>query len=150
MLEELREKIQNLTKPVFQQSQVEVFEFNLRQSSGTIIVEYLVDKSYGGIDLQECSALNKRIIQIFEEEKVFTQDYLLEVSSPGVDRPILTGKDFRRVLKRAVTIFLSDPIENQYEFRGIVQAVSEEDVLMSSDFKEWKIPLRLVKKAKQI
>jgi ribosome maturation factor RimP len=79
----------------------------------------------GGISLEDCRRLSLEIGQVFDAEDLLSASYVLEVSSPGLDRPLYTARDFQRQCQRMVTVFLNSSLMGQTQHRGRVAAVTE-------------------------
>jgi len=110
----------------------------------------MADHPHGGITMDECSRLNLEIGDILEEGNVIQSHYILEVCSPGLDRPLRTGKDFNRCIYRAVKCFLNEPISGKIEWDGVITGVSDIDVSLETAQGILKVPLDKISKAKQI
>lgn len=65
-----------------------------------LVLRVLVDKPEGGITLDECAGLNNEISRILDEKDMLQQRYILEVSSPGLDRPLNSKNDFLRCINK--------------------------------------------------
>jgi len=82
----------------------------------------LVDKE-GGIVLSDCVRLNERIGQVLDEADAITERYMIEVDSPGVDRPFKTKRDYERAMGRMVRVTLSEAILDKKEYIGRLQEI---------------------------
>ncbi len=136
--------------PLFEEMSVELVDMRMRRYGGQTTLEILVDKRSGGITVAECSVLNRKIGEALEVASVFAGPYMLEVSSPGIDRPLRTKNDFLRTLKREVRIFLSQPVANRIEYEGTIEKVEDDRVIVNVDEEFITIPLSNINKAKQI
>jgi ribosome maturation factor RimP len=99
------ERLQQVIAPVLGDVQAELVELDLVRASGQIIVRLLVDKP-GRINLDECALINRRLGDIIEEQNIISDRYVLEVSSPGIDRPLKAKSDFARNSGKPVKLFL--------------------------------------------
>ena len=90
------------------------------------ILRIYVDKEEGGITLQECSSLNEEISLLLDREMDIISPYTLEVSSPGIDWPIKTPKDWRRILHKRVELLFSD----SRRIEGKVVSIEEDGVIL--------------------
>ena len=81
---------------------------------------------------------------------MFTGNYSLEVSSPGLDRPLKTKKDFLRVSGREVVFYLSENLHGKKEHQGVIKDVSEEKVEVQTKSGLVSIPFKIINKAVQI
>ena len=77
-----------------------------RYERGSLYLTVLADRPQGGITLDECAALNRDIGDLIEEKSIIMGSYILEVSSPGLDRPLKTSDDFSRFTRQKVKFFL--------------------------------------------
>src|SRR5262249_50073614 len=84
----------------------------------------------GGISLDDCRKLSLEIGQMLEAEDLIPTSYVLEVSSPGLDRPLRTARDFQRQRQRMVTVFLQSPLMGKTQYTGRVAAVTEAHLVL--------------------
>lgn len=122
----------------------------VRQNRDEIHIEILADRPAGGISLDECTFLNKKLIQTIEEAGLLAQGFFLEVSSPGLDRPLKTRKDFLRVVNRDIVLFLSQAVANRIEWSGRLKEVKDQEVTIDAGKIQVSIPLNSIIKAKQV
>jgi ribosome maturation factor RimP len=121
-----------------------------RYEGRDLILRVLTDKPQGGITLEECAQLNKQISNILDEKDILQTRYVLEVSSPGLDRWLKTKSDFGRCINRKVRFFLNEAISGKMECEGIINKVENNAVCVDSDDKIIEIPLLKIIKAKQV
>lgn len=93
-----------------------------------LFLRLLVDKPEGGISLDECAWLNNEISGILDQKDILQEKYILEVSSPGIDRPLKTKSDFLRCINRKVRFFLNESINGRMEIEGIITKVEDDTV----------------------
>ncbi len=122
-----------------------------RRQDGIFVLEALVDRREGGITLEECSRLSRELGAIADEAGGPSARYTLDVSSPGMDRPLATAADFRRVAGRAVRVFLREPVSGRIEWEGAVEAVEDGGLrLIVKDTTKIDIPWDKINKGKQV
>lgn len=121
-----------------------------RNNEGALILEALADRAEGGITLDECTRFNVELGDIAEENVSISARYVLEVSSPGIDRPLVTLSDFRRVIGRKVRVFLKEPTDGKIEHLGNVESAGTDAILIKTENKTIVIPLEKVNRAKQV
>ena len=149
--EDLLDKIQELITPVLKKQDVELVETVFRRDSkGRLYLRLLVDKYCGGISLEECARLNQEIGNILDTTDLIENRYVLEISSPGVDRPLVNKKDFKRAIGRDVKLFLSEPIDGNFELTGEIQEVQDEFLLINTKTKTIKVSFEIITKGKQL
>lgn len=150
LTEELTESLKRLMEPFLKEAQVVLVDLNIHRHHGNIDIEILADKPTGGITLQECARLNRAIRDAIEAQNLITENYILEVSSPGLDRSLKTAGDFLRVRGRKVRIFLLEPIQNKIEYNGVVTKVEGQDLTIDIGHGEILLPIQSVNKGNQI
>ncbi|MBU1727575.1 MAG: ribosome maturation factor RimP [Candidatus Omnitrophica bacterium] len=121
-----------------------------RYEGRDLYLRILADRPEGGITIDECTNLNRQISAVLDEKDIFEASYILEVSSPGLDRPLKTEKDFLRCLGRQAKFFLIEPVNGKIEWDGIIKKVENESVLIDVKAEVLEIPLTKINKAKQI
>ncbi len=129
---------------------LDLIDLIYRYEGRDLILRILVDKPQGGITLEECAQLNKQISNILDEKDILQTRYVLEVSSPGLDRWLKTKSDFRRCINRRVRFFLNEAISGKMEWEGIINKVEDDAVCIDTDDKIIEIPLLKIIKAKQV
>jgi ribosome maturation factor RimP len=122
-------RIIELLEPYLRLQGVELVELQLQQQKGRWLVRVFADMA-GGISLEDCRRLSAEIGQLLEAEDIIPTSYILEVSSPGLDRPLRTGRDFQRQSQRMVTVFLHTPLMGKSQYTGRVVAVTEAHLVL--------------------
>ena len=125
----LLDEIKARVLPFLVRENVELVDLLVNRGRRRLILRFLVDKP-GGITLDECARLNKEIGRLIEQEEIIQQSYVLEVSSPGLDRPLVSTKDFQRCLGQLARIVLHQPINGENVWTGFIDAVDENDVVI--------------------
>jgi len=147
---EVVNKIRKLVMPVFEDTDIEFVDLEVKKPRHGWVIEVLADKEGGGISLDECAALNKRILPILDENGVVGENYELYVSSPGIDRPLKTAKDFKRVLGRAVRFHLKEPVAGKIEHAGDIENVNDQSVTVKTKEQQLELDFNNIQKAVQI
>ena len=112
-------------------------------------IRIAVDRKEGGITLNECADISRRLSSILDGEDFIQESYVLEVSSPGVDRPLLTEDDFRRNINRNLVVYYQDA-DKPHQAEGVLVGVTDSEIVIASKGQEVKIDLEKVRKAKQV
>ncbi|MCP4705197.1 MAG: hypothetical protein GY865_11345, partial [candidate division Zixibacteria bacterium] len=102
----LKNKIAELVKPLIEENGFDLIELKLGRYRQNNNIRIFVD-SDNGIQLGDCAKLSKAIAVILEEKNLFQSRYTIEVSSPGLDRPLQTSKEFRRRIGEQVQILFT-------------------------------------------
>ncbi len=149
MLEEIREQIEPFLLKVLEEDKLELVEFNLKPINEFILVQIIADRPLGGIIADECSSVNKQISRYLEENSIIDSPYSIEVSSPGIDRPLTNTKDFNRVVSREVRFYLNEKINDKLEHLGVIVKSLDECVVIKVKEVEIEIPFKTINKAIQ-
>ena len=149
-LESKKAQLKEAILPILEEEALELIELNFIVHGRSSTLRLLVDRKEGGINLGDCARLNTRIGAVLDEANLLAERYILEVSSPGLDRPLVTPRDYARCINRKARFFLSEPIKGKVELQGEIKQASEESVLVEVECETIEIPLAKVGKAKQI
>ncbi|MEK6567678.1 MAG: ribosome maturation factor RimP [Candidatus Omnitrophota bacterium] len=157
--QELLDKTKQVVQDYIEDLGYELVDLSLSKTRGNMTLKVLTDKPRGGISLKECADLNQGLSAILDRENTLGESYVLEVSSPGIDRPLTSRKDFLRAQARQIRVVLSEPIEGKYEITGIITKVEDDYLFLDSGEpkiidgergRTIRIPLNKIKKAKQL
>jgi ribosome maturation factor RimP len=129
---------------------LELVELNCRPENKRLVIAILADKPEAGISIQECALLCRRLKDLLEEKNIISSDYVLEVSSPGLDRPLKSQKDFMRSLNKEVVFYLNQPVSAKFQWQGVVSKTQETSVFIQTGFELLEIPLAKINKAKLV
>ncbi len=122
---------------------VDVVTHAVRRHGRSAELEVMVDRA-GGVDLQLCERVAAYVNTALEAR---TETYVLQVESPGIDRPLLRAADYERALGANVKIVTTLPIDNQKTHRGTLAALRGSNAVLATPRGELPIPLELVKSA---
>jgi ribosome maturation factor RimP len=123
-----------------------VVDIEYRRESGGWILRLILDKE-GGVTLDDCTRVSQEVGRSLDVEDILQTSYTLEVSSPGLTRPLKSEKDFMKYLHRLVKVKTVDPIQNRRQFKGKLLGVSENEVEIEVEREIFQIPLSNVAKA---
>lgn len=145
-MEDLLHKLEEIVLPVLQNHGVDFIEAQIKGGRTNQIVRIIIDAD-GGISLDRCAAISREISTHLEVADLFPGRYRLEVSSPGVDRPLQTMRDFERNVGRQVKIQYRQG-EGTDSIEGIIHGVTEHEVEITSAQVSHFIPLQAIELAK--
>lgn len=129
----------------------EIVDINLSGSGKRVILRITLDKE-GGITLDDCEVFSRRLEGLLDAEDPLKGPYTLEVSSPGLDRPLKRINDFKKSIGKLVRIITKERINNQTFFVGRLEDVRDSSIILSTTKKgvvpeEVAIPYNLITKA---
>jgi ribosome maturation factor RimP len=147
----LLEELERLTARVVGELGLELVEMGLRGSSKKRVLRLDIDRAGpGGVELEDCQRVSKHLGEALEDNDLIQSSYVLEVSSPGIDRPIRTDDDIRRNAGRRIQIETTEPIEGRNVFAGVLVGAEEEWLELRIDDQEvLKIPRDRIQMARQ-
>ena len=118
---------------------------DLQSSNGGRLLRLFIDKP-GGIGVEDCAAVSRQLSRVFEVEGL---DYdRLEVSSPGLDRPLRHEEDYRRFAGRRVKVVMREAVDGQTFFKGRLAGVDGRAVLIDGeDGRRHQVPIGVITRA---
>lgn len=146
----LKQEVSRQAELICTELGIEVVEINIKGLRPSLAIQVFADRPLGGIGIDECSVLNRRLDAVLYNELDLGDHYTLEVSSPGLDRWLFGYRDLRRVVGRDVQIIFVEPFNGKHEVTGELKAVSETDLIIGVKKAEWVIPMDKIEKSKQV
>jgi ribosome maturation factor RimP len=142
-------EIKGKIKEIASRLGAELIDFRIFNTSGRNTLRCVIDYPLGGITIDNCAAINKKVVIFLESSKLLGDDYTVEINSPGLDRPLKTNKDFLRVQGKNVSLWLVEPVEDKDYLEGEVIKVSDEELEIVYKDKKVKINLDKIKIGKE-
>lgn len=149
------ERVEEIAARVAAAYGLEIFEVTMRRESGGEVLRVVLDRPgpaatpEDSVSIADCQKVSQELSTILDVEDVIPGAYTLEVSSPGLDRPLRNADDYRRFAGRAAKIVTSEPVNRQTAFAGRLRGIEGDDVLFEAEGgKEIRLPLRLISRAR--
>lgn len=134
------------TRDIVGGTELELVEVEyVKEPSGWILRVY-IDKP-GGVDLEDCRQVSEALDQKLDEEDPIPGPYFLEVSSPGLERPLKKRSDYERFAGRLVQIRTFSALHGRKRFEGVLGGLNGENVVLEWEGETIEIPLELISKA---
>ena len=134
---------------------LEIFDITMRREGRTEVLQVVLDRPgpaatpEDSVSIGDCEKVSHELGTILDVEDVVPGSYTLEVSSPGLDRPLRDASDYRRFAGRAAKIVTREPVNRQTAFAGRLRGVDGDDALFEAEGgKELRLPLRLISRAR--
>lgn len=142
--------LQDLIEPVVTQKGYELVRvLTIGQANPTLQV--MIDTLDGrDVTVDDCALVSRALSDILDEKDPIENRYSLEVSSPGLDRPLTKLEHFKRFQGYEIKLETEDRVENRKRFKGKIKEVSEQNVVLAADEAEYTIPFALISKAKLV
>lgn len=114
----LIQKITEIAEPIIQRHHLELVDVCLTTKSGKQCVQIFIDRPESAVNLKDCEEISNAVGEKFDEIDIIPESYILEVSSPGLDRKLKTEKDFLRFVGRDIKIVLRNPVSISGNIQG--------------------------------
>ena len=141
-----RNTIRTISEPILAAGSAELVELTLHRHGRQLMVRLLVDK-VGGVTIQDCARFNQLISQALDSADVMDEPYTLEVSSPGLDRPLTSKRDFERAIGEELELELVEPVRESKQVTGRLLAVQHEAIVVTTRSGNVTIPLTQIRSA---
>lgn len=140
------EQLQALLAPVVEALGYECWGIEFLSQGRHSLLRVYIDHA-NGILIDDCEKVSRQISGVLDVEDPISNEYTLEVSSPGMDRPLFTLDQFARNAGEQVKIRLRSPFEGRRNFQGLLRGVEDQDVVVLADDHEYLLPIDLIDKA---
>lgn len=100
-----------------------------------------------GVGVEDCEAVSRQLSSLFDVEDPIAGEYTLEVSSPGLDRPLFKTEHYARFIGETVKIKLRQAFDGRRNYRGLLRAVENDEVFVEVDGDEYILPIETIEKA---
>ncbi len=128
---EVIDRVKELAKTYLEEHNIEIVGITFRREQQGLVLRILADKPEG-IDLSECEELNNFLSEALDKEYVIQDRYILEVSSPGLDRPLKTDRDFERSMGEVLEIATFEVIDGRKTHEGLLLGMDKDNIVLES------------------
>jgi ribosome maturation factor RimP len=147
------EAVRAIAERVARSYGLDLFDLQLRRESIGMVLRIVLDRADAaagqGVTLEDCQRVSRDVSAILDVEDPFEHRYTLEVSSPGLDRPLRHADDYQRFTGRLARIVASAPIDGQKNFTGRIQGVDGGVVVLEGDRgRIYRLPLGSIARAR--
>jgi len=150
MSDKVTDKVTRLIEPLFKEQvaleQFELIDVEYKKEGNNWYLRIFIDKE-NGITLDECQIVSGYVGNLLDIHDPIPSSYFLEVSSPGIERPLQKKEDYDKYKGQLIKIKTYAPFEGKKEFVGILQDLLGEQVILEINKAELKIPLEKVASA---
>lgn len=127
----------------------ELLGIELGQNGHGSIVRVYIDKD-DGIMIDDCVLVSQQLSGLLDVEDPIKGKFDLEVSSPGLDRPLFTIEQFRKFTGETVKLSLYEKLNGRKRFTGVLISVDDEKILINCDNEELEVPFKTIEKARLV
>ena len=117
-------EVSNLIEPVLDELGFELVDTEYLSQHGRRVLRICLDKE-GGITLDDCALVSREIGDLVDVKNIFQHRYVLEVSSPGLNRPLKREKDFLRSIGKKVNVIMAVSVMGRHQFSGFLREYRE-------------------------
>lgn len=136
--EQYEQKAEAMAEPIVTGHGFELLDVEYVKEAGTWYLRLYIDKE-GGITIDDCEMVSREFSDRLDEEDFIQDAYIMEVSSPGLGRPLKKEKDYKRSLGKEIEIRTYRPVDKQKEFFGILTAYDEKQVTITLENQETRV-----------
>jgi len=145
------DRIERLIAPTLDGMGYDLVRVALIGSVGRQTLQIMAERrDRAGMTVEDCADISRAVSALLDVEDPISSSYTLEVSSPGIDRPLTRLDDFSRFAGFEAKVELSAPVEGRKRFRGRIKGVAGERVLIETEDGEADVPFGRIQKAKLV
>ncbi len=146
----LAEKIEEIIAPTVKDMGFDLIQVKMLDGRKAQTLQIMAERPDGSMTLDDCAAISRQLSAILDVEDVMPGEYRLEISSPGIDRPLVKLTDYPKYVGHTVKIETVLPINGRKRFTGAIKAVEKSDVVITVDNEEHSLPFIDIQSAKLV
>lgn len=139
--------VERIIKPVLESQGYQLVERELVTDGGRLVLRIYIDKD-GGITVDDCSQVSHTLSTHLDVEDPIHTPYDLEVSSPGIERPLRYPEDFGRYKGETIKLKTLEPIDGRQNYKGVLTGSDADNIYMEVDGLDFTIPFSALHKAR--
>jgi len=144
--ESVKREVSRLIEPILAEMGIELVYVEYLSEHGRWVLRIYVDEE-GGITLEDCARVSREIGNVIDVKEIVPHEYVLEVSSPGLNRPLVREKDFNQAVGKKVKLQMIHAVDERRNFTGYLKAFKDGTLHIQLSDKLVLLPRRDVKKA---
>jgi len=144
--EKLLQEVREVVEPILESQGFELVDLEYQRESQGWVLRIYLDRE-GGVSLDDCAGVSHEVGAILEVKDLIPSAYILEVSSPGLTRPLKKPEDFNRFRNQMVKIKLYEPLEGRRNFKGTLLGLEGDRVRVEVEQRVYELPLQGIAKA---
>ncbi len=149
-MKSLTEKIEMAISPSVTGMGFELVQVKMLDGRSSQTLQIMAERPDGSMSLDDCAAISRQVGAVLDVEDVIPTAYRLEVSSPGIDRPLVKLTDYPKYAGHTVKIETVLPINGRKRFAGAIKGVEGNDVIVTVDGKDHALPFIDIQSAKLV
>jgi ribosome maturation factor RimP len=146
---QIHRQVEEVAEALVVSEGMELVDLEYRREGPRWMLRLFIDKE-GGVTVDDCARISRELGDLLDVKDLIPQSYVLEVSSPGLNRRIRKREDFSRFVGQRVQLWLSSPKEGRRKILGYLVGVEGEEVVVTSTEGRFSVPLKDIAKANLI
>ncbi|KZE38157.1 ribosome maturation factor RimP [Bhargavaea cecembensis] len=144
-MSKITQEVETLVAPILEEQDLELVDIEFVKEGRDWFLRVFIDTPGGGIDIEQCAAVSEQLSIRLDEADPIPQNYFLEVSSPGAERPLKKEQDMERAVGQYVHIRTYEQIDGRKEFEGYLLSYGEEGAEIEMKVKTRKVKVLIPK-----
>ncbi len=145
-LAKFEQKLTDMLRPAVEETGKELLGVEFISAGNNSVLRLFVDHE-NGINVDDCAEVSRQVGAILDVEDPISSEYNLEVSSPGVDRPLFELSHFKQVIGETINVKLSMPLNGRRKFKGLLAAIENDTLIIEVDGIDYELVINNVDKA---
>ena len=142
-------RAESLVRKSVEAEGLELVHIEYRPQGGKSVLRVFIDK-VDGVNISDCAEMSRRLSVLLDVEDPIPEEYLLEVSSPGVERPLFREEHYRRFVGKEVRLSTIEKIEARKNFVGYIRDFADHVLTLECEGQTYLIPFQKIRKAKLV
>lgn len=145
----MQDRLNNLIKTTAEGLGFQLWGYEYRPHSESALLRIFIEKE-SGISVDDCAKVSRQVGAVLDVEDLIPVAYILEVSSPGIDRVLFSKNQYEQYLGQAAKIRTRTPVEERRNFRGNLEEVTDSHVSILVDNKRYDIPFDVIDRTRLV
>ncbi|MCS7202151.1 MAG: ribosome maturation factor RimP [Dictyoglomus sp.] len=146
---EIIKKVKEIAEPILEKEGIELVDIEYQREKKGWVLRFYIHKP-GGVSVEDCALISEKIGRELDFYDPIPHSYTLEVSSPGLDRPLTKISDFKRNIGEKVIIFLKESYEGEKNIQGKILGIENNEVILERKKEVINIPIEKIHYGKLI
>jgi len=144
--DQLLKEVRQVAEPILQSQGLDLVDLEYQRETQGWVLRFYIDRE-GGVTVEDCAKVSGELGAVLEVRDLIANPYVLEVSSPGITRPLKKPEDFNKYRNRLVKVKTFEPIEGRRNFKGVLLGLEDDKVRLEMEGQSYEIPFRGIAKA---
>jgi len=144
-LAKFEHKLTDMLRPAVEEVGKELLGIEFISAGQHSVLRVFIDHE-NGIDVDDCAEVSRQVGALLDVEDPISTEYSLEVSSPGLDRPLFTLAQYQAVIGETVNVKLSIPLNGRRKFKGILESIENDTLIVMLDGEDYELVISNIDK----